>query len=108
MPILELTAIESDIAEIDALSTLVNKLISFGGLINDNKETLENLAQQMRNEKARNSFMTMDEVGFALRCNPDKAKEYLLAKKVPLEKAGKGYVVNTVQFKKYFEGGVKK
>lgn len=103
MSIIGLSAVENDIAEVDALSVLVNKLISFGGLIDENKETLENIAQKMRNEKARSSFMTMDEVGLALRCNPDKAKEYLLAKKVPLEKAGKGYVVNTVQFKRHFE-----
>ena len=105
MSIIEMTATEQSILETDKTLTLVNKLIELGNLIFENKETLESLTQEMRNEKARESFMTMDEVGLALRCNPEKAKEYLLSKHIPLEKAGKGYVVNKIQFTRYFEGG---
>jgi hypothetical protein len=105
MSVLELTSIEKDAVEVEKMCFLVTKLVELGDLISSNKINLENLAQEMRNESARNSFMTMEEVGLALRCNADKAKEFLLSNNVPLVKAGKGYVVNKVQFERYFQGG---
>lgn len=102
--IVGISAIEQDLLEVDNISALVDKLISLGNKIADNKETLEQLSDDLRNESAKGMFMTMDEVGLALRCKPEKATEYLLKKGIPMHKAGRGYVVNKEQFKKYFEG----
>lgn len=99
-----ISAIEQDLLEVDNISALVDKLITLGNKITDNKETLEKLSDDMRNELAKGMFMTMDEVGLALRCKPDKAAEYLTQKGIPMHKAGRGYVVSKAQFKKYFEG----
>lgn len=103
MSMLEMSTVEQDIAEVDRMTMLIAKLVELGESIVDNREMLEDITQVMRNEKAKNYFMTMDEVGLALRCNADRAKEYLLSRKVPLIKAGKGYVVNKVVFEKHFE-----
>ncbi len=107
MSILEMSAVQRNNMEVENLITFVDNLITLGTRITENKETLETTAQTIRNETARDMFMTMDEVGLALRCTPEKAAEYLEREGIKRHKAGKSYVVNKALFKRHFEEGGK-
>lgn len=108
MSIVGMSGVQQDILEVENLNILVTNLITLGNQITENKETLEALSQKVKNEAARDMFMTMEEVGLALRCTPEKAAEYLEREGVKRHKAGKSYVVNKALFKKHFEEGGRK
>jgi hypothetical protein len=107
MSIIGMSAVQQDNIEVENLITFVDNLITLGTRIAENKETLEATAQKIKNEAARDMFMTMDEVGLALRCTPEKAAEYLEREGITRHKAGKSYVVNKALFKRHFEEGEK-
>lgn len=91
-------SINEALSEVNQMNALVDGLIELGGKICNNKETLKMIIEQIRINELRSDFLTMEDVGEALRCSAKSAISEMKKRGVELIDSGKGYVVNREDF----------